>query len=182
MSRVRRSWSRSSRVRVVVVVACAAALAACGGSDTSSGSTSSEGSSGSSSSSSAVNKQDTAQVKLSQCLREQGVDVPDTAGHGAFAQLSPADRRKLEAALQGPCREFQSSAFGDSADPQGEEFLDALTKFAVCMRSNGVDVPDPVATDPQGPFAVLHSLDQSDPKVAAAASACQDKLPQQAPA
>ncbi|MEO6714985.1 MAG: hypothetical protein ABIM89_16375 [Mycobacteriales bacterium] len=180
MSRAPRSWSRSSRASVLVVLALTATLAACGGSETSTGSSGSAKSSGSSDASS--NTQDTAQVKLTQCLREQGVNVPDTAGHGAFAQLSPADRRKLEAALQGPCREYQSSAFGDSADPQSEEFLDALTKFAVCMRSNGVDVPDPVASDPQGPFAILHELDQSDPKIAKASSACQDKLPQQAPA
>ena len=179
MSHVRRSWSRSSRARALILVACTAGLGACGGSDTSNGSTSPAGPTGSSSSLS--NTQDTAQVKLTQCLREEGVDVPDAAGHGAFAGLSPAERRRMEAALEGPCREFQSSAFGDSADPQSQGFLDALTKFAVCMRANGVDVPDPVADDPQGPFAVLHSLDQSDPKVAAASSACQDKLPQGAP-
>ena len=116
-------------------------------------------------------------MKLRQCLREQGVNVPDTEGHGAFAQLSPADRQKLEAALKGPCRKYQSGSFGDASDPQSQEFLDALTKFAACMRGRGVDVADPVANDPDGPFAILHSLDQSDPKVAAASSACRDKLP-----
>lgn len=161
----------------LALVASTAALASCGGSDTTTAATPSPESSGSASPST-ENEQDAASVKLNQCLREQGVDVPDTAGHGGFAQLSPADRRELEAALQGPCREYQSGAFGDTADPQTQEFLDALTRFTSCMRKQGVDVPDPKASEP---FAVLHSLDQSDPRVAAAASACQDKLPMSGP-
>lgn len=147
------------------------ALAACGdGEKTSSPSPSSGGSSVSRAPS---NAQDTARVKLAQCLREQGVDVPDTEGHGAFAQLTPAERQQLESALRGPCREYQSGSFGDASDPQSQEFLDALTSFTVCLRKQGMDVPDP---DPNNPFAVLHSLDQGDPKVAATSSACQDKL------
>ena len=178
MSRVPRSRLRRPLASLLVVLASTAALAACGGSEESGDSSSSSGSSAASSSSSSKStKQDTTQVKLKQCLREQGVNVPDTEGHGAFAQLSPADRQKMEAALQGPCREYQSGSFGDASDPQSQEFLDALTKFAACMRRRGVNVADPVANDPEGPFAVLHSLDQSDPKVAAASSACRDKLP-----
>jgi len=178
MSRVPRSRLRRPFASLLVVLASTAALAACGGSEESSDSSSSSGSSAASSSSSSKStKQDTTQVKLKQCLREQGVNVPDTEGHGAFAQLSPADRQKMEAALQGPCRKYQSGSFGDASDPQSQEFLDALTKFAACMRRRGVNVADPVANDPEGPFAVLHSLDQSDPKVAAASSACRDKLP-----
>ena len=178
MSRVPRSRLRRPLASLLVVLASTAALAACGGSEESGDSSSSSGSSAASSSSSSKStKQDTTQVKLKQCLREQGVNVPDTEGHGAFAQLSPADRQKMEAALQGPCRKYQSGSFGDASDPQSQEFLDALTKFAACMRRRGVNVADPVANDPEGPFAVLHSLDQSDPKVAAASSACRDKLP-----
>jgi len=154
----------------VIVVGLTLALGACGGSESSTGASESGGSSASSATS---NQQDTSQVKLAQCLRDQGLDVPDTEGHGAFAQLSAAERKRLEAALQGPCREYQSGAFGDSSEPQSQEFLDAITAFTVCLREQGVEVPDP---DPANPFAVLHSLDQSDPKVADAAAACQDEL------
>lgn len=176
MSSVPRSMSLRPLASLLVVIASTAVLAACGGSETSSGSTAPEGSSGPASPST-TNEQDTALVQLTRCLREQGVDVPETGGHGAFAQLSPADRERMEVAMQGPCREYQSESFGDTAEPQSQEFLDALTSFAGCMRRQGVDVPDPVPGDPAGPFAILHSLDQSDPKVASAASACQDKLP-----
>lgn len=153
-----------------IAVGLALALGACGDSDdptTTSSSASSSASSGTS------NEQDTSRVKLTQCLREQGLDVPDAEGHGGFAQLSPAERERLEAALQGPCREYQSEAFGDTSEPQSPEFLDAITEFTACLRKQGVDVPDP---DPSNPFAVLHSVDQSDPKIAAASAKCQDKL------
>ncbi len=153
-----------------VVVGLTLAVGACGGSDSS---TDASESGGSSASGATSNEQDSSQVKLAQCLREQGLDVPDTQGHGAFAQLSAAERKRLEAALQGPCREYQSGAFGDGSEPQSQDFLDAITAFTVCLRKQGVDVPDP---DPASPFTVLHSIDQSDPKVADAAAACQDKL------
>jgi hypothetical protein len=154
-------------------LASTVALAACGDSpEKSSPAASSDGSSASSATS---NAQDTARVELTQCLREQGIDVPDTEGTGdAFAQLSPAERQRMEAAIDGPCQEYASQAFGDTLDPQSQEFLDALTSFTACLRENGADVPDP---DPNDPFSDLHSLDQSDPTIAAALSACQDKLP-----
>jgi hypothetical protein len=149
------------------------ALAACG--DSSEKSSAAPSSGGSPASSATSNAQDAARVKLMQCLREQGIDVPDAedAG-GAFSQLTPAERQKAQAALQGPCRKYASQGFGETHDPGSQEFLDALTSFTVCLRENGADVPDP---DPNNPFAVLHSLDQSDPTMAAAIKACQDKRP-----
>lgn len=151
-------------------VCLALTLAACGGSE----STPTTSESGSWDASGAPsNQQDTASVKLAQCLRDQGLDVPDTQGHSAFAQLSPADRQRLSAALEGPCRKYSSGAFGDSSEAQSQGFLDALTAFTVCVRKQGLDVPGP---DPSNPFGVLHSLDQSDPAVARATAACQDKL------
>jgi hypothetical protein len=157
---------------LLAVLAATVALAACGDdSETSSQAPSSDGSSASSGTS---NAQDAAQVKLLQCLREQGIDVPDAGGtDDAFAQMSPAERQRAEDALRGPCQRYAPQAFG-SSDHQSEEFLDALTTFTACLRKNGADVPDP---DPENPFSVLHSLDQSDPTIAAAISACRSKLP-----
>jgi hypothetical protein len=156
---------------LLAVLALAAALAACGDDSDNSTEAASSGGSGSSGTS---NAQDAARVKLNQCLREQGIDVPDDAGsRDSFAQLSPAERQRAEDALQGPCERYTSKAFGEM-DPQSQEFPDALTEFTVCLRKKGVDVPDP---DPSEPFGVLHTLDQSDPTVADATAACQDKLP-----
>jgi nitrous oxide reductase accessory protein NosL len=157
---------------LLAALAVTVLLAACGdSSDTSDPAPSSGGSSAASGTS---NAQDTARVKLTQCLREQGIDVPDAAETSEiFAQLSPAERDRMQAAMNGPCQKYSSQAFGDTHDPQSQEFLDALTRFTVCLRKNGADVPDP---DPNAPFEVLHSLDQSDPTIAAGLAACRDKL------
>jgi nitrous oxide reductase accessory protein NosL len=158
-----------------LLAALAATVVQAGCGDSSEKSTPAPSPGGSSASSATSNEQDAARVKLTQCLREQGIDVPDTGATGeAFAQLSPAERERMEAAMDGPCQKYSSQAFGDTHDPQSQEFLDALTSFTVCLRENGADVPDP---DPNAPFSVLHSLDQSDPTIAAALSACRDKLP-----
>jgi hypothetical protein len=105
---------------LLAVLASVAALAACGGGSEKS---SPVASSGGSASSGTSNAQDAARVKLTQCLREQGIDVPDNAGTGdAFAQMSPAERQRAEAALRGPCKKYASGAFGDT-DPQARSSL-----------------------------------------------------------
>jgi hypothetical protein len=155
------------------------ALAACGSS------------SSSSSSASSADARDTARVKLQQCLREQGVDVPDNpgggggggGGGGAATRLSAADRTKLQQALQGPCKQDASGAFGQISDDQRQEFQDAFTRFSACMRKQGIDVPTPQPGSGGGPPAAGGpppggGFDRSDPKVQAAAKSCQSLLPQ----
>lgn len=120
------------------------------------------------------NEQDSARVKLTQCLRENGVDVPDNPGPGL-----DVDQDKLKEALDGPCKELQTGAFGDPGGQGLQEFRDAFSKFARCMRGNGVDVPDLGPND--GPAQIHGLFDPGDPKVGAAQAKCQDKLPQGMP-
>ena len=176
------SLQRARTLRLMRTLAIAGLLAAsvvvagCGGSG-------SAASSGASASTSSDNDREAARLKLNQCLRQQGVNVPDTGGAGGGgggAQLSEADREKRRIAIEGPCKEFQSSAGGNLTDEQRQEFQDAFTKFAACMRQNGVDVPDPTAGGGGGAGGggIRRLLDQDDPKVKAATTACQDQLPQ----
>lgn len=152
----------------------ATAFAACGSDADSSGN--SDGSS--SSPTSEENEQDTAQVRLRQCLRENGVDVPDNPGQGGGGAEN-VDREKLQEALEGPCKELQTGAFGDVSEGDRQEFQDAFQKFAQCMRDEGVDVPDVSAGE--GPPAGGGGLDSNDPDVQAATEQCRDELPQNAP-
>ncbi|MDX6679129.1 MAG: hypothetical protein QOE31_3181, partial [Solirubrobacteraceae bacterium] len=146
------------------------AVAGCGTADSSAGS-------GGSASESASNKQDAARVKLQQCLSKQGVDLPGPGGGGGAGQRTAADRQKLQAAMQGPCKALRAAAFGTITDAERQQFQDAFTKYAACMRQQGVDLPVPTAGG-GGPPAGAARLDRSDPKVKAAAAACQDKRPQ----
>ena len=140
------------------------ALAACGGSD--------EGGSGSTSAT--ENDQDAAQVRLTECLREQGLEVPDPAQQGG-GPPEGLDMDELRAALDGPCREEQEGAFGDVTEEDQQEFQDAFQAFAQCMREEGIDVPD--ITPGEGP-PDAGGIDMDDPDVQAAQEKCSDELPQ----
>ena len=143
------------------------ALAACGGSDESSGSDTS--------SSSGENDRNTAQVRLTNCLREQGIDVPEQ-GQGTGAPPTDIDQDELQAALDGPCREEQENAFGDITEEDQQELQDSFQSFAQCMREEGIEVPD--IDIGEGPPQGGGGIDMDDPDVQAAQEKCQDELPQ----
>jgi hypothetical protein len=81
---------------------CAAALAACGGSD-------GDEEASPSPTTSSSDARDSARVRLIQCLREQGIDIPDDIGESG-APLPNIDDDALEAALEGPCAELRHAA------------------------------------------------------------------------
>jgi hypothetical protein len=110
------------------------------------------------------------------CMREQGIDMPDPDpnGEGGLLDLQELDipREELQPALDA-CREY--APFGDNAgEPLDAETLAQMTEFAQCMRDNGIDVPDP---DPNGGFGLGEGdIDPQDPDFQAAIEACQDLL------
>jgi predicted component of type VI protein secretion system len=82
-------------------------------------------------------------IKFTQCLREQGLDVPDPEpGKGPmlkFDRGSGVTQEKVQQAMEA-CKEYNPQAEG-SPNPQQEE---NGRKFAECMRNNGVEkFPDP---------------------------------------
>lgn len=82
-------------------------------------------------------------IKFTQCLRENGLNVPDPEpGKGPmlkFDRNSGVSREQVEKAMEA-CRQYNPQAEG-SANPQQEE---RGRKYAVCMRENGVEkFPDP---------------------------------------
>jgi hypothetical protein len=145
-------------------VAVALGLAACGGSAGSGASAAN-----------ADSKAETARIRLQQCLRENGLDVPDNPGTGGTRLR--IDATKARAAMQ-KCRKYQQAAFGTITPQQRQEFRDAFTKFSACMRQHGVDVPEPGSgprTAPPGGGGPR--FDRASPTAQAALKACQDKLP-----
>lgn len=157
---------------LVALGLCAAALAACGGAEaeSSSGAPSTSDSSGS-------GDEDAGRVRLQQCLRENGVDVPDNPGQGGGR--ANIDSEKLQEALEGPCKEFQSEGFGNLSEEDRQEMQDRFQEFSQCMRDEGVEVPDITAGG--GPPGGGEQLDQDDPDVQAAMEKCQGELPQGGP-
>jgi hypothetical protein len=142
---------------------CAAALGACGGSD--------DDTARPSPTTSSSNERDSARVRLLQCLREQGIDIPDNIGEQG-APPPDIDTDALEAALEGPCAELRGGAFGDATDSAVAEAQEKMDRYAQCMRDAGFDFPDVELGE--GPPTELHELDQSDPDFQAADERCAD--------
>jgi hypothetical protein len=124
---------------------------------------------------SASDTQDAARVKFRQCMRENGVDIPDTPGQGGGAARAGIPQATLDKARKA-CAEFQQAAFGDLTPAEQQERQDAFAKFSACMREHDVDVPERTAGG--GPPAGGQMPDRNDPKVKAALDACQSLRPQ----
>ena len=110
-----------------------------------------------------------------ECLRENGIDMPDPepGGDGRQGGLlvprgSGADREELRVALEA-CRDLMPNG-GRLREPDREQ-LERMREFARCMRDNGIDMPDP---DPNGGPGALAGVDPGDPEFQEALEACQD--------
>ena len=155
------TWRRL--ITALAIASSAAVLGACGSSD-SDDTTTSGGSAASSS-----NARDSARVRLIQCLREQGLDIPDDIGENGEPPAN-VDADALEGALDGPCAKYRGQAFGEATDPAVADAQEKMDKYAQCMRDAGYDFPDVELGN--GPPTALHELDQSDPDFQAADEKC----------
>ncbi|HEV7584759.1 MAG TPA: hypothetical protein VGO14_03165 [Solirubrobacteraceae bacterium] len=159
----------SARSAVLLpTVLCAAgaslALAACGGS------------------SPAATKRtaEESMVKFARCMREHGVNVP-TPTPGQPVRFTSSNPQAMDAA-QNACKRYTAAQEPSPADQAAH--LEAGRKFARCMRSHGIQVPDPSTT--QGGVAIKMnggpgSINPSSPAFQAAQTACQSLLGKNAP-
>jgi hypothetical protein len=117
--------------------------------------------------------------RLAQCMRDNGVDVPDPDPSGGFGgamknidRNSPVFQKAMDA-----CRQWLPG--GGDLSKLDPETLDQLRVFTQCLRDNGLDVPDP---DPNAPGLGLGgagtTIDRNSPVFQQAMTACRDKLPQ----
>ncbi|MBO2448536.1 hypothetical protein J4573_15645 [Actinomadura barringtoniae] len=113
-------------------------------------------------------------MKFAQCMRANGIDVPDPKpGDKAGWRLEKGqDRGKLEGALK-KCQGYLQAG-GKMPDLKDPKVRDAMTRFAQCMREHGVDMPDP---GPDGSFKVGGMAGVSQEKAEKARDACRSFLP-----
>ncbi|WP_433462698.1 hypothetical protein [Spirillospora sp. CA-128828] len=112
-------------------------------------------------------------MKFAQCMRENGVDVPDPGtGEGRALRLGKGgDRTKLQAALE-KCQQWLQAG-GKMPDLKDPKVRDQYVKFAQCMREHGVNIPDP---GPDGQITIpTQRVDRS--KAEKAREACKGSLP-----
>lgn len=161
-ARVRRLLGQA--VLALAAVAALAALAACGSSSKADGTNTQDA--------------DAARVKYTQCMRDQGVNLPDPGQGGGQAFRVTGSRAKMQAADKA-CAKYRKAAFGTVSASQRQEFSDAFTKFSACMRQRGVDIPTPTPGTGGGPPAGGGQRPNfNSPAAKAASTACRKLLPQ----
>jgi hypothetical protein len=116
--------------------------------------------------------------KFAQCMRDNGVDMPDPEPGGGFGgafgsdidRNSPAFQKAMDA-----CRS-QLPGGGDLSklDPK---MIDQLRQLTQCLRDNGVDVPDPDPNSPMLGLDAMQDIDRESPTFKKAMEACKDKVP-----
>ena len=97
-----------------------------------------------------------ARLNLAKCLRTHGLNVPDPSpgggvtgggGGGIFRQLASVPRTQVQSALQA-CQQYVKQAFpaANLTPAQQAQFRQEFVKYAECMRSHGISIPDPGTT------------------------------------
>jgi hypothetical protein len=170
----------------VVALALGAAVAACGSSSASS--STAGATSGSTGSTSGAQFQ--ARLNLAKCFRAHGINVPDPSagggtaggggGGGVFRALRTYPQAQVQSATQA-CRQYFAQAFPrlNLSPAQRAQVQQQLVKFAQCMRSHGVNVPDPTfnANGGFGFRQAFGSVDRNSPAFQSASTACRSLRP-----
>ncbi|WP_204045638.1 hypothetical protein [Acrocarpospora phusangensis] len=114
-------------------------------------------------------------LKFAQCMRENGVDMPDPepGGNQVMIRQKKGQEGVTEKALKA-CEKYRPVI--DASKIDDSELQDAMLKFAQCMRDNGVDMPDPQVDGGRvrigGP-----GMDPESPTTQKAMEACRDAMP-----
>ena len=84
-----------------------------------------------------------AMRKFAQCMRQNGVDMPDPTENGGRVIMKAKGKIDMDRmkAAQEKCRHFQPNG-GKPMKPNPEQ-LAKMRAMAKCMREHGVDMPDP---------------------------------------
>ena len=168
---------------VVLTTFLMGALAACGGDDGGSGSelpdaagASSESAGADSGAADADISAEDARLKFAECMRENGIDVPDPGPNGEM-MVSPqgVSQEQVEAAHEA-CQEWLDVAMPEDGEgPQmSEEEKQALLDMAQCMRDRGYDFPDP-EFDGGRVTQRLQGVDPEDPAVQSDMEECREE-------
>jgi hypothetical protein len=147
--------SRSRRVRllaavVVLPLVFAACSASAGTSDGVASLASPDAAAAASASPDASSNPEDAMLAFAQCMRDNGVDMPDPQTGGGGVRIGIGQNgidpggEEFQAA-QEACQQFLDDAGFGGPRELSQEQLDQQVEFAQCMRDNGIDMPDPQA-------------------------------------
>jgi hypothetical protein len=169
------------------VLGACSALTACG----SSGSGSSSAANPSSTSTSKAGGRDSSRfTALRSCLRKQGItlpaptpgtsrrpDTPGTGAPGGAARGLQLPKGVTRAKFQAALKKCGGGIFprGGAGGLNSASARAGLTKYAACLRRNGINVPAPNTTG-TGPVFKTKGIDTSSSKFKVAEKTCQSEL------
>ncbi|WP_426519057.1 hypothetical protein ACPPVQ_04505 [Diaminobutyricibacter sp. McL0618] len=84
------------------------------------------------------------QLAYAQCMRSEGVDMPDPSPDGEMTSTMTADQDAYAAASKKCVGKLGEAPAGAGGTQSKQEVLDQQLKIARCFRDNGVDMADPV--------------------------------------
>jgi hypothetical protein len=122
-----------------------------------------------------------AQVKFAECMRENGVDMPDPQTEGGMTKFkvggdSGISPEKFETATKA-CEKYRKDVRPELSAEEQQEFKEQALAHSRCMREHGIDFPDPTF-DAEGGARIRigekgkSGLNPEDPKFKAAEEAC----------
>jgi hypothetical protein len=113
-------------------------------------------------------------LQYTQCLRQHGIQVSDPV-NGHINMPTNIDQVTLSKA-QDACRSSLPPLSQNSVNTNRTQF-DKLLQHAACMRSHGVNVPDPQLAPNGGLINPTPAVDTKSPQFQAAQAACRDLQP-----
>jgi hypothetical protein len=157
------------------VVVCALAFAACGADDPAA-------------ESDGDRRQDNedAMLAYAQCMRDEGVDMPDPKpGERGIQLRAPGGSEAKVRAADEACREhLEKIDPPDISEEDQAEFRESALAHAQCMRDHGIDMPDPTFSADGGAQMRIRrgsGIDPESAKFREAEEACRDELPDGGP-
>jgi hypothetical protein len=171
--------NRKPQAAALAVVLACLGIAACGGS---SAGTASESTTTTAASATGPGAGGARFGALRKCLQQQGITLPQRKtgqgpgggllGGGAGQQLPKGvTQAQLEAAL----KKCGGGTLGRGRSLSSPARVQAVTKFAACMRANGVNLPAP-NTSGKGPVFNTNGLNTTSPQFRQAQSKCASEL------
>lgn len=171
-------------IALFAILILAVTLAACGGSSSSSGS----GATNSASTTKQGSSPSGRTASLRSCLQKEGVNLPSapsggagqpgsggppSGGSGGFKLPEGVSRSKFQEAI----KKCGGGSFPSGGRPgfNSASARATLTKYAACMRENGINLPAP-NTNGKGPVFNTKGIDTSSEAFKAAQKKCQSDL------
>ncbi len=156
----------------VAVAVCALAFAACG-TDDPAGETAAD----------PEKQNQDAVLAYTQCMREEGIDMPDPApDERGIRLMAPkgSSPEKMRAAEEGCRKHLEAIEPPELSEEEQAEYKEAALAHAQCMRDRGIDMPDPTFSEDGGARVRIRpgsGFDPESPKFQEAEEACRDEMP-----